>query len=597
MTQRIGLSQLILFVFLLAVSVQAGPLTVEQDTTLKIVLESETILEAAPVPAADLARLKAWLGRPPAGTKITNAAATIKGAPVDLVVTAEIAKRWASDPAALAAVFADQLQQNLGESLSWGTSGQLVPLSESREVALRPMPKGLEVTVTASDPQVLKVEKVGAGRYRLTGLSPGRSSLLTSAADGREVPTLPVQVKPWAARWSDGPQSLEFTGPVDAKRIQVAVNRWLSARALIGSRVEINGLKPLPDGSAWKFQATAASPDAISVDKTFTMSIVSKPSTPMVAAEVLFLSNHPEKIFNEGLLYQRRASAANFRIMWHHRNDPDGPDRYLITQLTNPGATPRKMRLLWSSYGPSPDEIHVGHTAALTFAVDGMSGNGEVITLPPNGTRTIEIRRVKAGQTMSGLAYLSDVAGAKAPLEFSVFASDGSGPLSSVPVVSRDPGRTASGVFPAQVVTEETHTLGGPFTYISYGDEPYVKDLDGGDQPSYGNFGTYYRTRLMLHNPFDTPRQAQMAFQSGGGAARGVLLVDGTLYDLPMGRPGDGVPVTTFDLAPKEVRQVDIELMPQAGSNYPIRLFVRSDFERLEKEVQPPSRPHRGLIP
>ncbi len=590
------LSQLVFFVLFMAVAVSAGPLIAEQESTLKITVDGETVLEAAPLPAAELTRVRTWLSRPPSGAKITSSGATVKGTGVDLVVTAEIAKRWGSDPAALAAVFADQLQQNLGENLSWGSSGQLVPLSESREVALRPMPKNLEVTVSASDPQVLKVEKIGAGRYRLTGLQPGRSQLLAVAADGREVPSLPVQVKPWAARWGDGPQSLEFTGAVDAKRIQVALNRWLGARALMGARVEMTGLKAVEGASVWKFQVTAASPEAISVDKSFTVNVVAKPSAPMKPAEVLFLSNHPEKIFDEGLLYQRRASAANFRIMWHHRNDPEGPDRYLITQLTNPGPTARKMRMLWSSYGPSPDEIHVGHTAALTFAVDGMGGNSEIITLPPNGSRTIEIRRVKAGQTMSGLVYLCDVSGASAPLEFSVFSSNGDGPLSNEPVVSRDPGRTASGVFPAQVVTEETHTLGGPFTYVAYGGEPYVTDI-GGEQPSYGNFGTYYRTRLMLHNPFESPRQAQLAFQSGGGAARGVLLVDGTLYDLPMGRPGDGVPVTTFDLAPGEVRQVDIELMPQAGSNYPIRLLVRSDFERLEKKVQPPSRPHRTLIP
>jgi hypothetical protein len=75
------------------------------------------------------------------------------------------------------------------------------------------------------------------------------------------------------------------------------------------------------------------------------------------------------------------------------------------------------------------------------------------------------------------------------------------------------------------------------------------------------------------------------------------LLLDGTLYDLPMGRSGDGVPVATVSMEPGEVRQIDIELFPQGGSNYPVRLVVRSDFERREKEEMEPSQPHRTLIP
>ena len=197
---------------------------------------------------------------------------------------------------------------------------------------------------------------------------------------------------------------------------------------------------------------------------------------------------------------------------------------------------------------------------------------------------------------MSGVACLADESGANLPLEMTVSASL---PLTTPPaakVESRDPGRTASGVFPAELSKDATHTLGGPFTYLEYGSEPYVKDLEAA-HPSYGNFGTVYRTRLMLHNPSESPRLAYIGFSAPGGAARGVLLLDEVLYDLPMGRSGDGVPVATVEMQPGEVRQIDLELFPQGGSNYPIRLVVRSDFERREKEEMTPANPHRSLIP
>jgi hypothetical protein len=470
----------------------------------------------------------------------------------------------------------------------------VVPIGESRELAIK-LPKGVTLSIESSDPGVLEVQDLGTGRFRLNGLTRGESTLFGSASNGRTVPDLPVRVLPWAARWDNGPGRLEFTGPVDGKRVKVSLERWLGARALPGAQVTATA-KGAPAGEVWQFQAVAKTQGAITVEETIKVEVKASPARLMAPAEVLLLSNHPEKIFGEGVLYRRQATASSYRLMWHHRNDPEGVERYVAVQLTNPNPTPRKLRMIWSAYGPSPDEIHVGHTAALTFALAGMAGNGESITLPANGTRTVEIRRSKAGQTMSGVAYLCDESGARLPLEVAVTAML---PLSSAPpetVESRDPGRTASGVFPGQLVKDATHTLGGPFTYLEYGSEPYVQDLEA-EQPSYGNFGTIYRTRLMLHNPAESTRQAYIGFSAPGGAARGVLLLDGTLYDLPMGRSGDGVPVATVSMEPGEVRQIDIELFPQGGSNYPVRLVVRSDFERREKEEMEPSQPHRTLIP
>jgi hypothetical protein len=587
-------SLLLLALLLAAIApAQAGPVEAVQDATLRLLADGQTVCEVVALPAADLQRLKAWLKDPDAST-IASSGASFRCGPVSLVVNAEIARRYGSEPVPLAAAFAQSLRDKLSPGLSWGRDEQLVPLGETRDLALK-LPAGVTVEVQATQPEVVAVEDMGGGRYRLSGLSRGSCVLIGTASDGRKVPDLPVQVLPWAASWDGGPGRLEFTGPVDAKRVQTSLERWLGAHALPGARVE-TAVKDTSAEGLWQIQASAKVPGAITVEQTLKVQVEQAPARPMAPAEVLLLSNHPEKIFSEGVLYQRQATAATYRLMWHHRNDPEGVERYVAIELFNPNPVPRKLRLIWSSYGPSADEIHVGHTAALGFAMAGLAGNSETLTLPPNGSRVVEIRRVKTGQTISGVAYLWDETGARLPLEMKVSASL---PLSAAPeqtVESLDPGRTASGVFPAEMSTTATHTLGGPFTYIEYGGEPFVRDLDA-KYPSYGNFGTMYRTRLMLHNPSDTTGQVYIGFSAPGGAARGVLLLDGTLYDLPMGRSGDGVPVATVALAPGEVRQLDMELFPQAGSNYPIRLVVRSDFEHREREEIPPSAPERPLLP
>ncbi len=582
------------FVFFLLSGVTAAPLSVTSGSTLKIVSDGQTLAETTPVSEEELAKLKAWLAGSPDPSRVNTSGASLVCGSVTLTISPEIATRWNSTPSTLATIFAEKLREKLSPPLSWGRSEQVIPLGESREITMK-LPAGVSLSVSSNDPNVIKVENLGPGRYRLSGLVRGTTQLVTTASSGQRIPDLPVHSRPWAARWESGPGRVEFTGPTDVKRVRGNVERWLTARALPGAIVKAQP-KGKTDGPNWTFQATATAPGAIAVEQTFQIEVSSSSSRALAPAEVVMLSNHPEKIFGEGTLYQRKASAAGYRLMWHHRNDPDGVERYLVVSLTNPNPTPRRFRVVWSSFGPSPDEIHVGHTAALTYATAGMAGDAEFITLPANGTRTIEIRRVKIGQTVSGLVCLWDESGAKLPLQVTVSSAL---PLESPPltvVESRDPGRTASGVFPAQLEKDATHTLGGPFTFIDYGGEPYVADIEG-KHPSYGNFATMYRTRLMLHNPADAPRSAHIGFSAPGGAARGVLLLDGTLYDLPMGRSGDGVPVSSITLQPGETRQVDIELLPQAGSNYPVRLIVRSDFERRAKEEIIPPAPHRWLIP
>jgi hypothetical protein len=476
-------------------------------------------------------------------------------------------------------------------SPKWSVDGQVVPLGESRTVTLTPH-DGISVQV--ADPTVLDLEELGSGQYRLKGKKWARTALNAYASDGTVIPDLPVSVKPWAARWGNGPESLTFWGAVTDSRVERALNRWLSARTMVGADISLVALKS-EDESTRLYKASASAPGALAVEEKMSIKLLQQPKQVMRPAGQVVLSNHPERLVSDGILFEREVSDTPFRFMWHHRNMPGEPERFLVLQLTNLAPAERRMRMLWFSYGPSPDEIHVGHTAALDYTVAGATGQGEELVLPANGTRTIEIRRAKPGQTMSGMAYLDDVDGVNGPLTVRVLATSNLN-IPDYPATSGDPGRTASGVFPASIETEASHLVGGPFTYLEYGGEPYAKDVEKG-HPSYGNFGTVYRTRLVIKNPYSEPRDVHVGFASGGGAARGVLSLNGELYDLPMGITGEGLPVSTYRLGPDEIRQVDVELFPQAGSNYPVRIVVRSDYERRAEEKLTPVRPLQPAIP
>lgn len=582
----------VIFSFIPATSLE---LQVEQGETLKVRSQGETLFEVAPLGEEALAKVKKFLTSPPKGAKVVADGPELEGLPVKLVVTPDIAKRWKSEPKGLARLFSERLSAVLSDAPpTWSVSGQVVPLSESRTVSLSPFRGDEDFQVSSDNPEVVSVESLGQGEYRLNGLGRGRASILASSSKGALEP-LPVSVKPWAARWEQGPGRLHFWGDVSDERLNRSVYRWLAARTMIGARFGVQEVDD-EDEQTRAFTARAEGPDALPVETTFKVKVEKSPPTDFEPARYVALSNHPERIHSDGVLFQRTVPTVPFRFMWHHRNDPSSPERYVVLQLTNPTGVTRRLRVLWYGYGPSPDEIHVGHTAALDYAKAGINRGGEELILPAGGTRTVEIRYVKPGQTVSGMAYLSDIGSEVGPIEVTVLATTGDGPLPTEPAVSKDPGRTASGVFAATIESDATHLLGGPFTYLSFGGEPYEKDIEGG-YPSYGNFGTVYRTRLMLKNPTPETRQVTVGFASGGGAARGVLSLDGALFDLPMGITGEGLPVQTYTLGPEETRQVDVELFPQAGSNYPVRLVVRSEYERREQKEAEAQRPLRPAIP
>lgn len=572
----------------------ASPFQIEQDSSsLRFLLDKKVVVEVEPLSEVKLKALRAWLLKPNF-SELKAFGEEVELGTLRLRVRSSAAQRLGSTPEALAAKFVDLLYKELVPALSWGRKDFLLPLGESKALNLK-VPPGVMVRVEVSAPELVELRTLDEGKYVLKGIARGELVLRATTSSGQELPELPISVKPWAASWGDGPGKFDYSGAVDLKRIKATVDRWLSSKALAGSAIASEVQGDPADGSV-NVLAQASAGGAISVAKSFKIAIAATPAAALLPAQVVLLSNHPEKIFGEGVLFQRKAVAASYRLMWHHRNDPEGVERFVWIRLTNPNPTARRLRLVWSSYGPSADEIHVGHTAALNYAAQAMAGLAQYITLPASGSTLLEIRRVKPGQTISGMAYLADDSGASMPLEVVVSSSLAQALPPSVEVESKDPGRTASGIFPAQLTTKATHVLGGPYTYVEYGNEPYVQDMEG-SYPSYGNFGTIYRTRLMLFNPAEEVRQADIGFASAGGAARGVLAVDGTLYDLPMGRSGEGVPVATVSLQPGELRQVELELFPQAGSNYPIRIVVKSSYERREKRDIEPASPFSVVVP
>lgn len=392
------------------------------------------------------------------------------------------------------------------------------------------------------------------------------------------------QDKP-AADWGQGPARFEFWGEVNPSRARVTIERWLRSRVCLGAEVSVlsDSLSP----NRYDVRARAAGVNTVPVERSFSIDVVRHPSDSLPLASKVLLSNNPETIKEDGILFHRRVEASAFRLMWHHRNDPKGPTRYVVVRILNPTSKRRLMRMYWNSQEPTGDAGSAGHKAALQYVTASRQQVSERLELEPYSEMTMDVRFLKAGQSSSGMAYFYDESNSSEPIHIALLAA----PQGEAPA-DRNVGKSsrgrASGVFPGNISGDDVHVLGGPYTYIEYGGEPFVRDSDTGN-PSRGNFGAVYRTRLVLFNPDRLEGEVVLGFMAAGGAAAGVLRINSQIHDLPLMNAGNTFEICRIEVPPTGVKQLDLEFLPEAGSNYPVRIVVSSEYQGRKKvNLKPP---------
>lgn len=395
-----------------------------------------------------------------------------------------------------------------------------------------------------------------------------------------------------AADWKRGPDQLEFWGKASSSRVRATLERWLRSRTHCGARVSIES-ESFYKGR-YSIKARASGMNVASVEQSFSVDVVEHPPEKLPAASQVLLSNNPETIRSEGVLYHRRLEASAFRLMWHHRNEVEGPERYIVVRLLNPTAKKRRMRIHWSSQDSSSDAGFAGHNAALQYAEASKQQLSERVELEPFSEITLDVRPVRAGQCSSGLAYFYDESNSSDPVHVILLAGRHGKDLEERHV-DKDPYDRASGVFPAEISGDKSHVIGSPYTIIQYGGEPFVRDRDTGSH-SRGNYGTVYRTRLTLYNPNSTEAEVVLGFMVAGGPAAGVLRVGSRIYDLPRTKVGDIFEVCRIEIPSAKTKQLDLELIPEAGSYYPVRIVVSSKFQNQRSLFIQPSFPFKRVV-
>lgn len=507
--------------------------------------------------------------------------------------TAEAAKAAGSTPKALAESWLGNLKEVFSRPYLSVPAPDAIPLGESLGLPLRGNPEGAAVEFAGPDELAVggraetKLNDSKTG-FALTGRQLGPLSLTLRRA-GAEL-TLKLSVKRRAGR---------VVGPVTATVCGLYVPREMAEAAIWSALERATERQP---GVALQFRlpsrlstpgpnqavrvpvaVTLAGGETIPFAETIDVTLreVDWADTP---ADRLMVSNEPENVAATQLLLRGQLPAGQLtRLLYHHKTTANVPLRYEI-RLLNQGDAPARVLVRDAVSGPNGDEIFVGHQACLGFWRQRLNHQGYSLELPARSSWTILSRQTSPGDVLSGLSEFSVQQGED--VEVQVVATSGGpqlGPRAIVGPTTAAP----SDIFIFPQPCREVAALyrpGGMYAFVNVGREP-VRSLR--ETPLLGNYGVIYNIELTFENTADVPQRYELVFSADGGVARGVLVLDGKLRQTGLVRPSQQEQLLGTRLLPGGVEKHTIRIMPQSGSNYPLRLIGRPFRPELSRGARP----------
>ncbi|MEQ8173193.1 MAG: hypothetical protein ABRQ38_30185, partial [Candidatus Eremiobacterota bacterium] len=283
----------------------------------------------------------------------------------------------------------------------------------------------------------------------------------------------------------------------------------------------------------------------------------------------LFVSDSPEKIVKDGIMFSHIVSGASpARLLYYHQNGSE-QDKYLIIDLFNPYKTACTIWFISGTGGPNPQEAFVGHVATARFMRNCLYNSGQFFTIPPEERVVVYMQKMAPKEILTGLFHIQSPLSSF--LELTIRAESKPSGQITKEILQRDSDSThCRGVYPEPFVNiNETYITGEPEKSIYIGKSPFLDSVDEGG-PLYGNYGVLYDMNITIKNPSSNVKEVEMSFTSQGGIAQGTFLIDGRMIETPIVKSSEHVSLATLFLKGREERVIHVNTIPQGGSHYPV---------------------------
>ena len=453
----------------------------------------------------------------------------------------------------------------------------VVPVGETRAAPLRGNTAG-RVQVRAEAPVASAVWDEKKRVVRVAGLQEGETRLVVS--DEANVLSVPLRGMKYAARLGKLLPARVTGNPASAEVVARAVKAAVSASLMLqpgawGTVMPLAaGLHPVYQGrsSAVPVYVSAAGDNYLPRRGQYQADVHGE-QVELSPAALLMVSNWPERLREHGMWFEGKlAGGQPTRLLYHHVNAA-GVASDLAIELWNLSGELAWVHVIAGVGGPSFDEAWAGHRAARSFLTNKAGGVGWMVPVPPRTAVPVLAQPVTKGATASGIMELRTMGTG----DLSVQLYLGPRSLGRLPrpiTVYRESPLLGQWHYPkARQEVKAQYVVGREWAFVTIGDQP-AAGLMAGDELR-GSYGVLYDINLELVNPTAEEARVAIVMEAAGGPARGALLVDGRITEAAMLRQEVEVPVSQYRLSPGEVRRVHIQTLPQAGSNYPVRLVAR----------------------
>lgn len=300
-------------------------------------------------------------------------------------------------------------------------------------------------------------------------------------------------------------------------------------------------------------------------------------NVPLAAAppRVLFLSDDPEYLESDGLVFRGTVTAAQPARLYYYHSDigvPRDVDVVLTADL------PSHVQLIDSASGPDLDVMSVGHAVSRDLLRFEGADEGTIVDIEPGKPFVVRHALMIPGELAAGAIDVHVVSGGSVTVSV-VAASGGRSPESYLPG-PRLPfdGRSRHGMFDLDGFGSiaQTYTVGGPDVAVKYGGRKQTpQNLDPADPGhDYGDYGIIDRITFALINPTDTPQLVYLYEKPLGGPVTSTFLVDGRLKELGCVRMPQPYWVATYQLPANSKSSSTTVTMTDGGSFYPLEFGV-----------------------
>lgn len=296
----------------------------------------------------------------------------------------------------------------------------------------------------------------------------------------------------------------------------------------------------------------------------------------------LLVSNYPEQISEPGIILSEKLTSRTTRLMYYHINTSTRPF-YIRVYLENTDKLDTQFEVIKSIAGPDKDGLHAGHISTVKFFEDQLSNNKESIILGSKSQQNLIYHLIKPNEVSTGLLEINYIKSGRTNIKVSIVDES----YATAPNFEKQNKKYTYGKFNKIVekIKFEYYT-GALIKNLTIGKDPYLFDKER-NVFLKGNYALDYDVNVTLVNRQKGLREVSVLLSPLSGLNRSAIVInEESIFQTKLFNNSNNLNAQTIYktvLQPQEQKKINLRMLPQAGSYYPVDLIFKTEMPKYGK--------------